>query len=63
MGYIEQLKPYIGQCELDKVNILSLQPFITQRRQDGVKNRTINHGLQVTRRILNLACKEWIDMI
>ncbi len=61
MGYIEQLKPYIGQCELDKVNILSLQPFITQRRQDGVKNRTINHGLQVTRRILNLACKEWID--
>ena len=38
MGYIEQLKPYIGQCELDKVNILSLQPFITQRRQDGVKS-------------------------
>ena len=55
------LNPTIGQCELDKVTILSLQPFITQRRQDGVKNRTINHGLQIARRILNLACKEWVD--
>ena len=59
--HIEQLKPYIGQCELGKINMLSLQPFITARKQQGVKNRTINHGLEIARHILNLASKEWID--
>ncbi len=59
--HIEQLKPTIGQCELDKLNMLSLQPFIAMRQQQGVKNRTINHGLQIVRRILNLACREWVD--
>ena len=55
------LKPYIGCCPLDKVNILQLQPFITARQRQGVKNRTINYALQVTRRILKLASQEWID--
>jgi integrase len=59
--HIALLKPYIGQCALDKLNRLHLQPFITARRQQGVKNRTINYSLQVARQILNRAAKEWID--
>ncbi len=55
------LKPYIGQCELDKVNMFILQPFITERQQQKVKNRTINYSLQVLRRILKLASQEWMD--
>ena len=39
----------------------ALQPYIVTRRQDGVKTRTINHGLQVIRHILNLAAGEWMD--
>lgn len=39
----------------------AMQPFINARRKSGVKTRTINHGLQVVRRILNLAASEWMD--
>ena len=39
----------------------SLQPFIEARSRDGIKMRTINHGLKVVRRILNLASSEWMD--
>ena len=38
---------------LDKINMFSLQPYITLRQQQGVKNRTINHALQMIRRIIN----------
>ena len=41
--------------------MLSLQAFIANRQQQGVKNRTINYSLQVLRRILKLAADEWID--
>ena len=38
-----------------------LQPWIAERRGSGVSAGTINHGLQVVRRILNLAAGEWMD--
>jgi len=60
-SYIEQVKPYIGERELDMINMGCLQPFIEARRGEGVKNKTINNTLQVVRRILNLASKEWVD--
>jgi hypothetical protein len=55
------VKPYIGERELDMINMGCLQSFIELRKEEGVKNRTINHGLEITRQILNLANKEWID--
>lgn len=58
---ITLLKPYIGQQALNKINMLSLQTFIADRQQQGVKNRTINYALQVLRRILKLAADEWLD--
>jgi integrase len=39
----------------------SLQTFITRRRSDGVKTKTIDCALGVVRRVLNLAASEWID--
>ncbi len=44
-----------------KNDIGSLQPFIEGRKCDGVRTRTINHGLKIVRRILNLASSEWMD--
>jgi integrase len=38
-----------------------LQPWIEQRHREGAAVGTINHGLKVVRRILNLAATEWID--
>jgi integrase len=60
-SYIEQLKPYIGERELDMIHMGCLQVFIETKRGQGVKNRTINYALQIVRRILNLASKEWVD--
>lgn len=58
---LKMLDRYIGDLLLESVHMGSLQPYIAARRKEGVKNRTINHGLQVTRRILNLAAGEWMD--
>ncbi len=57
---IRFLDKFIGSLPLDRIHMGSLQPYVDSRRKDGVKTRTINHGLQVVRRILNLAT-EWLD--
>ncbi len=60
-GRLKVLDQYIGDLPLEAVHMGSLQAFIAARRQTGVKTRTINHGLQVVRHILNLAASEWLD--
>ncbi|MCK9619152.1 MAG: tyrosine-type recombinase/integrase [Methylobacter sp.] len=59
--HLKILDAYIGDLALESVHMGTLQPFIQTRRQEGVKNRTINYGLQTVRHILNLAAMEWID--
>lgn len=61
ISVIKQLDPYIGKLHLEAVHMGSLQTFIQARRQEGVKSRTINYGLQLVRHILNLASGEWLD--
>ena len=58
---LKMLDPYIGSLSLESVHIGALQGYITARKQDGVRMRTINFGLQIVRRILNLAASEWMD--
>jgi integrase len=58
---LRQLDPYIGDLALRQVHMGSLQAFIAKRRADGVKSRTINNALALTRHILNLAASEWRD--
>lgn len=60
-GRLKVLDKYIGDLPLESVHMGTLQAFIEQRRQDGLKTRTINHGLKIVRRILNLASTEWMD--
>ncbi len=55
------LDPFIGDLQLEAVHMGTLQPYIEDRRRAGWKKRTMNYGLQVTRRILNLAASEWMD--
>lgn len=59
--HIKLLDEYIGELPLESIHMGTLNTFIDARKCDGVKNRTINYGLQITRRILNLASSEWID--
>jgi integrase len=58
---LRMLDGFIGDLALDRIHMGVLQPYIDQRRARGVKNRTVNHGLQMVRRILNLAMSEWMD--
>lgn len=58
---IKQLDPFIGHLPLCAIHPESLQTYIDSRMKTGVKNRTINYGLQVVRHILNLAAQEWRD--
>lgn len=61
VGRLKGLMPWIGQLSLDKIHMGALQPWIAQRRKKAVSIGTINHGLQVVRRILNLAASQWVD--
>ena len=58
---LKMLDSYIGDLTLESVHMGTLQPYIAARRQEGVKARTINYGLQVVRHILNLSAAEWMD--
>lgn len=61
IGRLKLLMPWIGDTPLDKLHIGSLQPWIDYRHRENAAVGTINHGLKVVRRILNLAATEWID--
>jgi integrase len=58
---LKGLMAWIGSIPLDKVHMGTLQPWMAERRRIGRSNGTINNGLQVVRRIVNLAAGEWID--
>lgn len=58
---LKQLDPFIGHLPLQTIHHGNLETYIQTRKAAGVKNRTINYGLQVVRRILNLAAQEWRD--
>ena len=61
IGRLKSLLPWIGSSALDRSHIGALQPWVQKRRKDGMRPSTINHGLKIVRRILNLAANEWFD--
>ena len=61
VGHLKQLVPVLGTLQLDRIHLGTLQPWIEQRKRDGRSAGTINHGIKVVRRILNLAASEWVD--
>lgn len=61
IGRLKLLMPWIGTAALDKIHTGTLQPWIDHRHKEGTAVGTINHGLKVVRRILNLTANEWVD--
>jgi integrase len=59
--HLQQLMPYIGNLALSQVNISALQSFISARKREGKKTKTINNALGVVRHLLNQAASEWFD--
>ncbi len=58
---MNHLRPWVGHIALRRLHMGALQPFITQRRKDGVKSRTINQALKIVRQVVNFAAEELID--
>jgi integrase len=58
---LKALMPLLGAEPLDRIHIGLLQPWIERRKTEGVSAGTVNHGLKIVRRILNLAATEWMD--
>jgi integrase len=58
---LKGLMPWIGHVRLDKIHMGTLQKWVEQRQRSRSAVGTINHGLQMIRRILNLAASEWVD--
>jgi integrase len=61
IAQLKRLMPWIGSTPLSRIHTGTLQSWIEHRRNEGVATGTINHGLKVVRRILNLAQSEWLD--
>ncbi len=61
IGRLKGLMPWIGSVPLEKLHMGTLQPWLAHRKRQGATVGTINHGFQITRRILNLASSEWMD--
>jgi integrase len=58
---LETLMPYIGQCTLDQIHDGTLASYVQDRKGKGLANKTVNLGLALVRRILNLAARSWRD--
>lgn len=61
IGRLKDLMPFIGGVNLDRLHMGTLQSWISHKRRQGRQVGTINNGLQVVRRVVNLAAAEWVD--
>ena len=58
---LEKLMPFIGKLTLDQIHDQTLAAYVKQRKSEGRSHKTINLGLGIVRRILNLAARKWRD--
>lgn len=58
---LEALMPFIGKLTLDRIHDGTLAPYVAHRKREGRAHKTINLGLALVRRILNLAARKWRD--
>src|SRR2546428_7682215 len=58
---LETLMPFIGKLTLDRIHDGTLAPYVAHRKARGLAHKTVNLGVALTRRILNLAARKWRD--
>ena len=58
---LERLVPFIGKLTLDQIHDGTLASYVKDRKAKGLAHKTINLGLGIVRRILNLAARSWRD--
>jgi integrase len=58
---LKSLMPYVGEIPIDEICDESFKQYISDRREAGRKNKTINLALAVARHMLNLAARKYRD--
>ena len=58
---LERLMPFIGKLTLDRIHDGTLASYVKDRKARKLAHKTINLGLELVRRILNLAARSWRD--
>lgn len=58
---LKSLLPVIGELPLQHIHDGTLQRYVNNCLTQGLKKKTVNNGLEIVRRILNLAARKWRD--
>ena len=58
---LKGILPFIGNLPLHLIHDGTLEAYIEGCRIKGLKKKTINNGIEIVRRILNLAARKWRD--
>jgi len=58
---LKVVMPYIGHLMLRQIHIGSLDFFIKERKQAGIKAGTLNRDIAIIRRVLSLSARLWRD--
>jgi integrase len=58
---LKSVMPHIGHLQLNQVHDGTLAQYVAKRLSEGRSHKTVNSGLGIVRRILNLAAKSWRD--
>ncbi len=58
---LKGLLPFIGNLPLRQIHDGTLVVYIDNCKAKGLKKKTVNNGLEIVRRILNLAARKWRD--
>jgi integrase len=61
MYMLKTLMPFIGKLTLDQIHDGTLASYVAHRKAKGLAHKTVNLGIGLTRRILNLAARKWRD--
>ena len=58
---LRRISPFIGERPLQQIHEGTLAPYVEACRKEGLKAKTINNGIDVVRRLLNLTAGKWRD--
>ena len=61
---VKGLMPYVGHVPINLIRrrCPEIEKFVKDEKGRGLKNNSINHSLQLVRRVLNLSANEWTHL-
>ena len=58
---LKGILPFIADLPLPQIHDGTLASYVSDCKERGLKKKTINNGIEIVRRILNLAARKWRD--